>query len=81
METTDNTLVIFMTPKEITSKKDGKKYTIFEGKLRCEGKDFDVTLFEGVSSKGAKYMRGTVKPPYKPSGEPLKDEQGRTIPF
>lgn len=64
METIDNSLIIFMVPKEITSKKDGKKYTVLEGKLRCEGKDWDVSLFEGTSAKGVRYLKGKVKPPY-----------------
>lgn len=70
----ENSFIIWLQPKEITSKKDGKKYNIFSGKLNFEGKSFDLSGFK-TEANGDKpaYIRGQVKEEYQ--SKPAENKQ------
>lgn len=72
----DGQIIIWLTPKEITSR-EGKQLSIIEGRLVLEGKEWDISCFENTSAKGTRYLKGKIKPPWvKPENiESAKEEQ------
>lgn len=64
----ENSFILWLDGKEITSKKDGKIYKIYSGKLTMEGKTFDLSGFktEGTDTK-AGYIKGRVNEEWQPS--------------
>jgi hypothetical protein len=69
--------VVWLTPKKITSKKDGKDYEIYEGRVKIGDKEYDLSGFMNDirGQEGKKMLKGKIREPYAKDTDGVAQDQ------